>query len=667
MADFVAAEKDRIARLWSKRLRDELRELDLPGRDLRAPLARIVDELARLLDQRGEEAFWLWPESMRGHGAWRYRQRFQSEDVAREMKALQQVLLRVYARHSGRFEPEMVELITELIGEAAASVHAGFDRCLASEEVRFREAAVMESVLENVEVGILLVDGDGTISFATPAVTRILGVPVRALVGTRAAEALRSVLVSVRARKPDGTPFRPAEMPYVRALKERRDVRGVRMTIDRLPDGSEAVLEMSATLLRRQPTPGEEPPAEETSLVGVLQTVADRTEQERSARELTHAYQELREMEARFLERTQGEAIGSLAATAAHALNNALNVLSLKIDRAKREGAAVDALEPAMRGVRETVERLQALSEIRRAADSPVVGPAEPRIERALDRARQELTARAPGTSIERELEGSTPIVADTELLSELVVNVLLAICERVDPGARIRVAGGRRDDRFELRIEAGAKPFSPEELANLAEPLKGRYPNPRRALLLSVGRNQVERMGGTLRWENLPDGRGIGCELRLPVREEELPRIPASGAASGPTPAGRIHRVLVVDDDLENARALSEVLTEEGYDVRTAHTGDGAIRLWGSVRPDAALIDAVMPDRSGWDVAREIRRLTPEAAIAIVTGADLRGQSRQNLALVDAVFRKPVDVGALDQFLGTFGREEPPPSPVIH
>ena len=42
LADLVQEERERLTRLWAKRLREELYELDLPGRDLRAPLRRLL-------------------------------------------------------------------------------------------------------------------------------------------------------------------------------------------------------------------------------------------------------------------------------------------------------------------------------------------------------------------------------------------------------------------------------------------------------------------------------------------------------------------------------------------------------------------------------------------------------------------------------------------------
>jgi CheY-like chemotaxis protein len=109
---------------------------------------------------------------------------------------------------------------------------------------------------------------------------------------------------------------------------------------------------------------------------------------------------------------------------------------------------------------------------------------------------------------------------------------------------------------------------------------------------------------------------------------------------------------VLVVDDDLDNARMMAEVLSEEGYDVQVAHNPEVALQLWDKRRFDAALLDAVMPEMSGWELARELRQRSPQVLLAIVTGMDVRGQNRASLALVDAVFRKPIDVGALDEFL---------------
>jgi len=104
----------------------------------------------------------------------------------------------------------------------------------------------------------------------------------------------------------------------------------------------------------------------------------------------------------------------------------------------------------------------------------------------------------------------------------------------------------------------------------------------------------------------------------------------------------------------------MAEVLGEEGYEVQVAHSPDIALRIWEKHPYDAALLDAVMPDVSGWELARKLRTRRGDLLLAMVTGMDVRGQSRERLALADAVFRKPVDVGALDEFLARGERAQP-------
>jgi len=62
-------------------------------------------------------------------------------------------------------------------------------------------------------VGILLAEVDGTVSFATPPVSRLIGVPMRAVVGSRSQSPLSAVLSQVNARHPGGAAFKVEELP----------------------------------------------------------------------------------------------------------------------------------------------------------------------------------------------------------------------------------------------------------------------------------------------------------------------------------------------------------------------------------------------------------------------------------------------------------------------
>ncbi len=645
LAAVVLTERDRIARLWAKRLRLELNELEARTRDIREPLSWMIGELGRLLRDRGEEAVRLWPEVIRSHGASRYDLRFEPEDVSRELKALHQVLIRVYVKCRGAIEPDVAELLSEIIGEASAAVHASWARVLRTEEVRLREAAVMESLLEHIDVGIILAEEDGRLSWATPPVTRLVGLPARVFVGANI-EAIRSVLAQLNARHFSGEPFHASEMPYFRALKEKQEIRGVTMTIDHHPDGREVILEMTAIPVWEEGT---------DEIYGVVQTLVDRTETTHKTRELSQAYEQLRRLQGRLLQKTRNQALGQLASGAAHNLNNFLNVMRLRLTLLRREYKPqyLDALDKTVNNVSELVARLQDFSSQRGGEEEVTDVPINRLVQESTDLIRSELERPDAVVSVRMDLEGEPLVRADAASLRELLVNLVMSSRGRMPEGGTMTIRSRSDGEWVELEFEDTGEPYSQDDFIRLFDPLKGRTPAPHLNLLLAMGRNQVQRWGGELWAENIGDGVGTRFHLKLPVavpQEKPAPRAEAPARPTGRRLQPR--RVMVVDDEPDNARMLAEVLREEGYDVGVAHSGHDALELWKSGHFEAALLDGLMPDMSGWAIAREIRQEMPNALLAVVTGADVRGQNRENLALVDAVFRKPVDVGALDDFL---------------
>ncbi len=645
LATVVIDERERIARLWAKRLKLELNELEARSRDIREPLSWMIGELGRLLRDRGEDAVRLWPEVIRSHGASRYDLRFEPEDIAHELKALHQVLIRVYVKCTGSIQPEVAELLAEIMGEASAAVHASWARVLRTEEVRLREAAVMESLLEHIDVGILLAEEDGRLSWATPPVTRLIGLPARVFVGA-GIEAIRSMLVQLNARHLSGEGFRASDMPYFRALKEKEEIRGVTMAIDHHPDGREMILEMTAIPVREEGT---------DELYGVVQTLVDRTETTHKTRQLSEAYEQLRRLQGRLLQKTRNQALGQLASGAAHNLNNFLNVMRLRLTLLRREYKPqyLDALDKTVDNVSELVARLQDFSSERGEEEITDV-PFNTVLQESTDLMRSELENPDAVVEVRRDFEGEPVVRVDAASLRELLVNLVLSSSARMPNGGTMTLRSRADGSWVELEVEDTGGPYSQDDMVRLFDPLKGPTPAPHLSLLLAMGRNQVQRWGGELWAENIGDSAGTRFHLRLPVampQEKPPPRPEAPARFAGRRLQPR--RVLVVDDDPDNARMLAQVLhQEEGYEVGVATSGHYALELWESGRYEAALLDALMPDMSGWAIAREIRRQTPNALLAVVTGGDVRGQNRENLALVDAVFRKPVDVGALDDFL---------------
>ncbi|WP_277335579.1 response regulator transcription factor [Streptomyces sp. JH34] len=87
--------------------------------------------------------------------------------------------------------------------------------------------------------------------------------------------------------------------------------------------------------------------------------------------------------------------------------------------------------------------------------------------------------------------------------------------------------------------------------------------------------------------------------------------------------PDGEPVRVLVVDDEPDVTDVLAEVLTGEGWQVRTAGDGTTALATARAFRPDAVVLDWMLPDLDGLQVLDALRREAPHVCVLFLTARD--------------------------------------------
>ncbi len=80
---------------------------------------------------------------------------------------------------------------------------------------------------------------------------------------------------------------------------------------------------------------------------------------------------------------------------------------------------------------------------------------------------------------------------------------------------------------------------------------------------------------------------------------------------------------VLVVDDETVLAEMVSMALRYEGWNIATAADGASAITAARSSRPDAVVLDIMLPDMSGLDVLRKLREQNPQLPVLLLTAKD--------------------------------------------
>jgi len=109
------------------------------------------------------------------------------------------------------------------------------------------------------------------------------------------------------------------------------------------------------------------------------------------------------------------------------------------------------------------------------------------------------------------------------------------------------------------------------------------------------------------------------------PVSDDSAP----GGAVSAQRGAGTRRadgtpvRVLVVDDEPSLAELLGSVLRYEGWDVRMAGNGTDAVKAGREFKPDAVVLDIMLPDFDGLEVMRRLRAEVPEICVLFLTARD--------------------------------------------
>ena len=116
---------------------------------------------------------------------------------------------------------------------------------------------------------------------------------------------------------------------------------------------------------------------------------------------------------------------------------------------------------------------------------------------------------------------------------------------------------------------------------------------------------------------------------------------------------------VLVVDDSPDMRALISDVLTEEGYEVVVAPSGGRALTLMAERPPDLVITDLFMPGMSGFTLRGEMLRRPDLARVPVVVLSAFWQRPSETLDVVD-VLGKPLD---LDRLLDVVARAVAPPA----
>ncbi|MFN8635928.1 MAG: response regulator [Chloroflexota bacterium] len=468
-------------------------------------------------------------------------------------------------------------------------------------------AAELETLLESMSDGVLLVDGAGAITSANSAAAAILKRQPR--------ELIRAPLTSVMPTPSHGTAAGSARGPAASAAGRGSTEAGAAVIRDLLAQAGERELE---TVIGGE----ERVLAVASSAVGgdgngtlvVLRDVTDRRQSDE------------REAQAEKL-----RALGQLASGVAHDVNNLLaavlgraELARLEVERGQIDPPklleALGQIEQAAEDGARTVRRIQEFARARTDAEVSVVDLSKlirDTVELTRPSWRDEAQAAGRPVIMDVQVEPSLLVAAETSELREVLTNLILNALDAMPRGGRVRVVAHRAGENARVEVTDTGVGMTREVSRRVFEPFFTTKAEGGTGLGLAVSYGIVRRRGGQLSVSSVPSG-GTTFTVELPLAGAQAEITPPGGAK--PAPDRRRH-VLFADDEAGLASIVQRLLLLEGFDVTTCTSGEEALAAFDPERHDLVLTDYGMPDLTGLQVAAAVKRRSPGTPVVLVTG----------------------------------------------
>jgi PAS domain S-box-containing protein len=359
----------------------------------------------------------------------------------------------------------------------------------------------------------------------------------------------------------------------------------------------------------------------------------------------------------------------------AHELRNPLAPIRYALAASRKHGASAEQRERSQEIIERQVTHMSRLLDDLLNVARITRGTLELRITTlefttvlgtAIEAARPFLDAKQHSLSVELPTEAPR-LNADPIRLAQVFSNLLINAAKYTDPGGKIRVAASIEGDMLVVAIRDTGIGISPQMMPRLFEMFTQAQDALDRSqgglgLGLALVRGIVQLHGGSVSARSEGEGRGSEFTVRLPLGRAS--RAPQTGAQAASLSGAERLKILVIDDNEDAAEMCATFLELAGQDVRRAYNGRSALALAEAFRPRVALLDIGLPDISGYEVARALRR-APWATNLLLVAVTGWGQDQDKQRALDAGFdhhlTKPIEPDELERLLQSIAHRAPP------
>jgi signal transduction histidine kinase/CheY-like chemotaxis protein len=230
----------------------------------------------------------------------------------------------------------------------------------------------------------------------------------------------------------------------------------------------------------------------------------------------------------------------------------------------------------------------------------------------------------------------------------------------------RIRESGEVEDDWLVIEVTDQGIGIEPETLPRIFNMFEeGGSPTARTfgglGLGLTISRSIVEQHGGRLVAASAGRGKGTTMAIEIPTAQAPRARTPLQPPPPHIARHPRSLRILLVEDNKDTLGYLAAMLTKRGHDIRTAGNLAAALRVAREVEVEFLISDIELPDGSGLELMRRLRRQSALPGIAL-SGFGTSDDIEQSHSAGFAVhLTKPVDFMRLEEAISILAERLPP------
>jgi two-component system, chemotaxis family, CheB/CheR fusion protein len=253
-------------------------------------------------------------------------------------------------------------------------------------------------------------------------------------------------------------------------------------------------------------------------------------------------------------------------------------------------------------------------------------------------------------------------IIGDPARIQQIVGNLLSNAIKFTDAGGEVTVRLERRDSVVRISVSDTGRGIEPEELPRLFTPFGQRDAHARGreaaglGLGLTIVRHLTELHGGSVKAESVGRGHGASFTVDLPLTDRGVDKTavaPTPNATTTALPSLDGIHVLVVEDEEDSRDFLAAALEGCGARVTAVASAKAALETLQREGADVLASDISMPEQTGYDLIREVRKLAVSRggripAMALTAHARAEDRERAIEAGFQMHFPKPIDQLAL-------------------